>query len=51
MFLYPISNFWKGVRFFFLMSDCRNINIINIASNSLKRGNIDRNDIFIFKGI
>jgi len=36
MFLYPISNFWKGTLSFFLMSDRRNINITNSAFNSPK---------------
>ena len=51
IFLYPISNFWKGILSFFLASDRRNINITNSAFNSPKRSNVDRNDILIFKGI
>jgi len=37
MFLYPISNFWKGILSFFLMNDCRNVNITNSAFNSPKK--------------
>ena len=49
MFFYPISNFWKDILSFFLMSDRRNINITNSAFNSPKRSDVDRNDTYIQK--